>query len=85
MTLRTYTRGTRTFVVRLSNAPPLLAKDVAVCTVDDVTERGHEVAIPGIDEIASTSEGRTYSLACALIDQWLGAQSQAPGRPRRGV
>jgi hypothetical protein len=42
-----------------------------------VFEAGEEVSIPGMENVAASSEDQAFAQACARIDHWIGPQPAA--------
>jgi hypothetical protein len=77
MATRTYTVSGRSFNIVMPATQA--GRDVGAWawTVEHVFEAGEEVAIPGLDNVAASSEDQAFSLACARIDNWLAGPERA--------
>ena len=77
MATRTYTVNGRAFDIVLPATQAGRDPTSWAWTVEHVFEAGEEVAIPGMENVAASSEDQAFSLACARIDKWLGGPERA--------
>ena len=81
MATRTYTKAGRTFEIVFSENPHPSGA-YAAWSVENVYEAGNEVTIPGIDDVAASSEDEAFTRACGRIDKWLGPEPTAGTAPQ---